>query len=110
MHIIKDQILEIKAVLQISKPVTEVFEAIVDPEKMPNYFTEKVAGKWKKVKYSPGSSLSACLKAYLEYGINPGKGAFDFMKSRIVENKRKINAKKSRSANDPAHLSFRFRK
>lgn len=23
----------------------------------------------------------ACLKAYLEYGINLGKGAFDFMKS-----------------------------
>ena len=32
------QQLEIKAGLQVLKPVTEVFETIVDPEKMKNYF------------------------------------------------------------------------
>ncbi len=32
------QTLEIKAALQIAKPINEVFETIVDPEKMSNYF------------------------------------------------------------------------
>ena len=30
--------LEIKAVIQIAKPVHEVYEAIIDPQKMSNYF------------------------------------------------------------------------
>lgn len=34
----KSEILEIKASIQIQKPIHEVFEAIVDPEKMSNYF------------------------------------------------------------------------
>lgn len=37
--------LEIKAALQISKPAHEVFEAIVDPEKMSNYFISKSTGR-----------------------------------------------------------------
>ncbi|OJX52327.1 MAG: ATPase [Flavobacterium sp. 38-13] len=142
--------LTIKVAIQILKPVSEVFEAIVDPEKMANYFIAKGSGRmeegkeieWKfpefdmqfpitvgkieKDKYVSyywdvnekknlvGITLAplgkdtvvtvtekgmenneegiswlmgntegwanflACLKAYLEYGINLRKGAFEF--------------------------------
>ena len=40
--------LEIKAGLQVLKPVSEVFEAIVDPEKMKNYFISKSSGYMKE--------------------------------------------------------------
>ena len=40
--------LEIKAGLQVLKPVKEVFEAIVDPEKMKNYFISKSSGYMKE--------------------------------------------------------------
>ena len=147
--------LEIKAALQISKPGYEVFEAIVDPVKMSNYFISKGSGRmeegkrviWKfpefdmeapirvskieknkyisyywdsdgidtlvEMKLTPKGDNStlvniteksrkndeagikwlqgntegwanflACLKAYLEYGINLRKGAFDFMSEK----------------------------
>jgi uncharacterized protein YndB with AHSA1/START domain len=147
--------LEIKAAIQILKPVNEVFEAIVDPIKMSNYFISKSSGrmeegkliKWqfpefdmeftirigkiesdKYISYywdvdsiellvemtlKPAANNStvvtvteksrnndeagikwlmgntqgwanflACLKAYLEYGINLRKGAFDYMSDR----------------------------
>src|SRR5687767_3111467 len=148
--------LEIKAALQIQKPAHEVFEAIVDPAKMSNYFISESSGymeqgknlTWKfpeftfeapvrvanveKDKYvsfywegdegkemlveitlEPVSYNStivrvsekgmendeagitwlarntegwanflACMKAYLEYGINLRKGAFDFMSNK----------------------------
>ena len=146
----KHQVLEAKAALQILKPAHEVFEAIVDPEKMSNYFISKSSGKmvegrriiWKfpefendfpisvgkievdkyvsyywevdgkellvEMKLTPvegdatvvaitekgrendeagirwlvgntegWANFLACLKAYLEYGINLRKGAFD---------------------------------
>jgi uncharacterized protein YndB with AHSA1/START domain len=146
------EILEVKAAIQIIKPANEVFEAIVDPSKMSNYFisygsarmengkeitwkfpefdqvapikvdkiekdkyisfywkndgvdllvemtltpagesstvvniTEKSmkndeAGiKWLKGNTEGWANFLACLKAYLEYGINLRKGAFDFM-------------------------------
>jgi uncharacterized protein YndB with AHSA1/START domain len=149
------QTLEIKAALQMLKPVNEVFEAIIDPVKMSNYFISKSSGKmeedkkimWRfpefdmefpirvgkivKNKYisfywdvdgiellteitlteRPNNStlvsiteksrendeagikwlmgntegwanFLACLKAYLEYGINLRKGAFDFMSDK----------------------------
>ena len=152
MQKMKDQSLEIKAALQIQKPVGEVFEAIVDPVKMSNYFISESSGRMEEgrqiiwqfpefdmefpvrvgkiqrdkyisfywemdnikllvemtlVPRGPGSTLVtvteksrdnneegikwlkantegwanflACLKAYLEYGINLRKGAFDFM-------------------------------
>ena len=41
----KDQTLEIKVSLQILKPVNMVFEAIIDPSKMSNYFISKSSGK-----------------------------------------------------------------
>jgi uncharacterized protein YndB with AHSA1/START domain len=151
----KTQILEIKTAIQISKPVNEVFEAIVDPAKMSNYFISKSSGRmeegkkitWKfpefeiefpvrvgkierdkyisfywdvddiellvemtltqravnstliavteksrknddaGIKWLQGNSegwanFLACLKAYLEYGINLRKGAFDFLKDK----------------------------
>ena len=150
-----DQILEIKTALQIQKPVNEVFEAIVDPAKMSNYFISKSSGrmeegklimwqfpefdeefpvriskiirdkyisyywdldgkellvemtlapmkrdstlvtiteksrnndeegiKWLKGNTEGWANFLACLKAYLEYGINLRKGAFDFMSDK----------------------------
>ena len=149
--------LEVKAAIQIVKPVNEVFEAIVDPAKMSNYFISHGSGRmesgkeitWKfpefdqlapikvdkieKDKYisfywendgvdllvemtlSPSGDSStvvniteksrkndeagikwlksntegwanflACLKAWLEYGINLRKGAFDFMSDKTA--------------------------
>ncbi|GAA4312541.1 SRPBCC family protein [Pontixanthobacter gangjinensis] len=146
--------LEIKAALQIGKPIDEVFEAIADPEKMSNYFISESTGRleegksvtWKFPEFdmkfpvhvkkivkpqqillewegAPEKTLQvdfklealahnktlvnitegkmpinqeglewygrnsggwanflACLKAYLEFGINLRKGGFDFMK------------------------------
>lgn len=149
----KPEKLEINVTMQILKPVHEVYEAIVDPEKMTNYFISKSSGimeegkeliwnfpefdfdcpirvgKMEKdkyisyywsmddiellveitmitkennstlvliseksrdndeagIKWLSGNSFGwsnflACLKAYLEFGINLRKGAFDFMK------------------------------
>lgn len=148
----KDHDLEIKASLQIQKPAEEVFEAIVDPVKMSNYFISKGSGRmeegktliwkfpefdaefpvrvgkterskyisfnweldgkeyfvemsltpkggnstlvtitekggkndkaglrWLKGNTEGWANFLACLKAYLEYGINLRKGAFDYM-------------------------------
>ena len=143
--------LEIKASLMIGKPAHEVFEAIVDPAKMTNYFISKSSGrmeegktltwefpemdmqfpvyvkkldadkyisytwndfrdgaetlveftltpkpnatlvtateksrdndetgmKWLKSNTEGWANFLACLKAYVEYGINLRKGAFD---------------------------------
>ena len=40
--------LEIKAGIQILKPAAEVFEAIVDPDKMKNYFISESNGIMKE--------------------------------------------------------------
>lgn len=145
--------LEIKTALQIQKPIDEVFEAIVNPEKMKNYFISKSSGRieegkvitwkfpefdiespirvgrieenkfisfywdtnskellveiflsspsmdstlitvteksmdndeeginWLKGNTEGWANFLACLKAYLEYGINLRKGGFDFLK------------------------------
>lgn len=139
-----------KATIQIQKPIDEVFEGIVNPEKMTNYFISESNGRmetgknliWKfpefpvevplkDIKTENNSSISfvwdpetvvtiileaqpdkstvvkvtedgkefneknlkwalgntegwanflACMKAYLEYGIQLRKGAFDFMR------------------------------
>jgi uncharacterized protein YndB with AHSA1/START domain len=149
----KTDLLEIKVAMQIQKPVNEVFEAIVNPEQMSQYFISKSSGKMEEnkeliwqfpefdmecpikvgkiekdnyisyywqmdnlqllvemtltskennstlvtiteksrpndtagIKWLSGNSFGwsnflSCLKAYLEYGINLRKGAFDFMK------------------------------
>ena len=54
------KVLEIEAGIQIQKSAAEIFDAIVDPAKMSNYFI-------------------ACLSAFLEFGINLRKGCFDSM-------------------------------
>ncbi len=145
--------LEIDCAIQIQKPIHEVFEAIVNPELMSQYFIGQSSGRmesgkeiiWKfpefetefpirvgliemnqsvsfywtmdnietkvqinltikennatlvsikeksrindakGIQWLTGNSFGwsnflACLKAYLEYGINLRKGAFDFMK------------------------------
>jgi uncharacterized protein YndB with AHSA1/START domain len=149
--------LEIKTAIQIVKPVNEVFEAIVDPEKMSNYFISHGSGrmengkeitwkfpefdelapircdkiekdkyisfywendgvdllvemtlshsgdsstvvniteknrkndeagiKWLKSNTEGWANFLACLKAWLEYGINLRKGAFDFMSDKTA--------------------------
>jgi uncharacterized protein YndB with AHSA1/START domain len=148
----ENKLLEIKTKIQIQKPAAEVFEAIIDPAKMVNYFISKGSGrmdqekvimwrfpefdmefpirisKFEKDKYisfywevdsiqllvemtltsrpdnstlvtiteksrKPDESgirwlqgntegwanFLACLKAWLEYGINLRKGAFEFL-------------------------------
>ncbi|HVN58845.1 MAG TPA: SRPBCC domain-containing protein [Bacteroidales bacterium] len=148
--------LTIETAIQVQKPVSVVYEAIVNPEKMSHYFISESTGRmeegreitWKfpefeirfpvkvgslrKDEYvsfywdtengktlvgitlASGENNStvvtitekeadindaglrwlagntqgwanflACLKAYLEYGINLRKGAFDFMKDRF---------------------------
>jgi uncharacterized protein YndB with AHSA1/START domain len=151
----ENPLLEIKTKLQIQKPAGEVFEAIVDPHKMSNYFISKGSGRmesgkvimwrfpefdmefpiriskiekdkyisfyWKMdgveliveitltdrpdkstlvtiteksrkpdesgIKWLQGNTegwanFLACLKAWLEYGINLRKGAFEFLSDK----------------------------
>ena len=152
----KNQTLEIKTGIQILKPADKVFEAIVNPAKMSNYFISKSSGimeegknliwnfpefdidihvrvskidkdkyisyywddldgielfveitltsresnktlvnvteksrekdetgiDWLKRNTEGWANFLACLKAYLEYGINLRKGAFDFMSDK----------------------------
>ena len=146
--------LEIKTIIQVAKPVSVVFDAIIDPAKMSNYFIAKGSGKmeagkeilwqfpefetqfpihvdkveennlvsfrwasgeqennveislspragnatlvtvvergmdnneagikWLKGNTEGWANFLACLKAWLEYGINLRKGAFDYMRS-----------------------------
>ena len=155
----KNKTLEVKTALQMLKPANEVFEAIVDPEKMSNYFISKASGKmeegkqimlqfpefstefpvrvgkiekdkfisfywdadgiellvemtltsgiknativtiteksrvnddggikWLKGNTEGWANFLACLKAYLEYGINLRKGAFDPSQMPKAEN------------------------
>ncbi len=44
----ENQLPEIKTKIQIQKPAAEVFEAIVDPEKMSNYFISKGSGRMER--------------------------------------------------------------
>lgn len=144
--------LESNATIQIQKPIEEVFEGIVNPEKMTKYFISESSGRletgkevvWKfpefedkfpikDIKIENNSVISfvwdpetivkitlekmpddstivrvnengkklneanlkwalensggwanflACMKAYLEYGIQLRKGAFDFMRKQ----------------------------
>lgn len=150
----KNETLEIKVALQILKPPHEVYEAIVDPEKMSKYFISESSGrmeegkqvrwrfpefdtefpirvsklkkdryisyswdvdgrdllvemtltpadgdatlvtvtekamyndeagiKWLKANTEGWANFLACLKAYLEHGINLRRGAFDHLRS-----------------------------
>jgi uncharacterized protein YndB with AHSA1/START domain len=152
----KPNSLEVKAAIQIAKPVSDVFEAIVDPAQMTNYFISKSSGRMEEnkkiiwhfpefdmdvpirtgkieknkfitfywdidgielltemtltskannstlvsiteksrendeagIKWLIGNTegwanFLACLKAWLEYGINLRKGAFDYMSETL---------------------------
>ncbi len=46
----KTELLEISTAMQVLKPVNEVFEAIVDPAKMANYFISKGSGRMEEGK------------------------------------------------------------
>ena len=46
----ENQTLDIKAALQISKPVSVIFGAIVDPVQMSNYFISKGSGRMEEGK------------------------------------------------------------
>ncbi len=46
----KPETLEIKVAMQIQKPINEVFEAIINPEKMSNYFISKSTGTMEEGK------------------------------------------------------------
>ena len=157
----KPETLEIKTGITVLKPLHEVFEAIVDPVKMTNYFISQSTGrmeegkklnwrfpewdmdipiivgkidkdkyisyfwddvdgkkllvemtltpkpdnsthidvteksrnndeagiKWLKGNTEGWANFLACLKAYLEYGINLRKGAFDPSQMPEVEKK-----------------------
>ena len=151
----KNQTLQIETAIQILRPVHEVFESIVDPDKMSNYFISKGTGRleegkqvlwkfpefdlefpvragkiekdryisfywevdgiellveillslrgadstlvtvtekerkndeaginWLKGNTAGWANFLACLKAWLEYGINLRKGAFDYMSDK----------------------------
>jgi uncharacterized protein YndB with AHSA1/START domain len=150
----KTQLLDIKTAIQVAKTPSEVFEAIVDPAKMTNYFISESNGRmekgkeliwrfpefdmdvpvrigkididkyisfywfqddielliemtltpvgttstivtvteksrendesglnWLKGNTEGWANILACLKAWLEYGINLRKGGYDFMKN-----------------------------
>jgi uncharacterized protein YndB with AHSA1/START domain len=53
-----EQQLEIKAAIQILKPIAEVFEGIVDPSKMTNYFISQSSGRIEQDKKLPGVFLN----------------------------------------------------
>lgn len=149
----KPELLSINVAMQIQKPINEVFEAIINPDQMSNYFISESTGVmeegkniiWKfpefefecpirvgkievnkyisyywfmdeiellvaitltskennttlvsiseksrnndeaGIKWLSGNSFGwsnflACLKAYLEFGINLRKGSFDYLK------------------------------
>jgi uncharacterized protein YndB with AHSA1/START domain len=151
----KIQTLDIETAIQILKPVNDVFEAIVNPDKMSGYFISKSSGrmeegkqimwqfpefdlefpvrigkveknkyisycwdvdglelfveislkpkdinstvvtiteksrkndeagiKWLKGNTAGWANFLACLKGYLEYGINLRRGAFDFLSEK----------------------------
>ncbi|MEZ5019958.1 MAG: hypothetical protein R2756_07515 [Bacteroidales bacterium] len=89
----ENRTLEIETAIQVLKTPHEVFEAIVDPAMMSNYFISRGSGrldegkreldeaglKWLQGNTAGWANFLACLKAYLEYGINLRVGAFDFM-------------------------------
>lgn len=53
----------------------------ISEKSMPN---NEMGLKWLSGNSFGWSNFLACLKAYLEYGINLRKGAFDFMKNTVI--------------------------
>jgi uncharacterized protein YndB with AHSA1/START domain len=94
------QTLEIKAGLQVLKPINEVFEAIVDPDKMKNYFISKSSGCMKEgetlIWKFPEMEMEFEVKVgkiekpgYISYywdGASDGENTLVEMKLQAVEN------------------------
>jgi uncharacterized protein YndB with AHSA1/START domain len=94
------QTLEIKAGLQILKPIHEVYEAIIDPDKMKNYFISKSSGYMKEGETLtwkfPEMEMEFEVKigkiekpGYISYywdGASDGENTLVEMKLRVVEN------------------------
>jgi uncharacterized protein YndB with AHSA1/START domain len=94
------QTLEIKAGLQVLKPINEVFEAIVDPGKMKNYFISKSSGYMKEgetlIWKFPEMEMEFEVKVgkiekpgYISYywdGASDGENTLVEMKLQAVEN------------------------
>ena len=77
--------LEFRVNGRIAKPVAEVFDAVVNPEKLSGYFTTIGETGWRENARGQKSSymncegwsqMLACMKAYLEYGINLREGYY----------------------------------
>jgi uncharacterized protein YndB with AHSA1/START domain len=65
--------LEAKAAIQVLKPVNEVFEAIVNPEQMSNYFISKGSGRMEE-------------GATLQWSFPEFEGEFPVRVGKIVQN------------------------
>jgi uncharacterized protein YndB with AHSA1/START domain len=95
-----EQQLEIKAGLQVLKPINEVFESIVDPDKMKNYFISQSSGFMKEgetlIWKFPEMEMEFEVKIgkiekpnYISYywdGAMDGEQTFVEMKLQAVEN------------------------
>jgi uncharacterized protein YndB with AHSA1/START domain len=92
--------LEIKVGLQVLKPIGEVFETIVDPDKMKNYFISQSSGymkegeilKWKfpemeiEFEVTIGKTEKPNYISYYWDGASDGEHTFVEMKLQEVEN------------------------
>lgn len=93
----KTDILEINVALQLSKPIKDVFEAIVNPEKMSHYFISESSGRmeegknliWKFPEFDfecPVKVVKAELNLISFYWENSGKDLLVEMKLSTVGN------------------------
>ena len=92
--------LEIKADLQVLKPIYEVFESIADPDKMKNYFISESSGymkegetlKWKfpememEFEVKMGKIQKPGYLSFYWDGASDGENTFVEMKLQEVEN------------------------
>lgn len=67
------EILEAKAAIQVLKPVEEVFEAIVNPDQMSNYFISKGSGRMEE-------------GATLQWAFPEFEGEFPVRVGKVVQN------------------------
>jgi len=88
------QQLEIKAGLQVLKPIAEVFETIADPDKMKNYFISKGSGYMKEGEVEMDIEFPVTVgkikkPGYISFywdGASDGEQTFVEMNLQAVEN------------------------
>ncbi|MGV3695988.1 SRPBCC domain-containing protein [Flavobacterium sp.] len=110
--------LEIKVALQISKPVDEVFEAIVNPDKMTNYFISESNGRmeagqkliWKFPEFEdkfPVKVVAAEQNLISFYWENSGRDLLVEMNlSTVGENSTLVKISEKSMENDEAGLKW----